>query len=104
MEGANFLHDVKRKDVIGATSLYEINRLTDDHERGDEPHEPAEVERLLDERLPQSLQSYRDVFSKVKSETLPPHREGIDQDIQPERENTLAPSPRYGMLIEHLQL
>jgi len=53
VEGANFLRDAKQKDVIiGTTGLYGINRLIDDYERGDEPQEPAETERLLNEYLP----------------------------------------------------
>ena len=53
MEGTNFLLGAKRKDVIiGGTSLHEINRFIDDYEWGDEHQEPAEVERLLAERLP----------------------------------------------------
>jgi len=105
ISGNGFLLNAKRKDVvIGATSLYEVNRLIDDHEQAGSPQEPSEVERLLDERLPPYLQAYRDVFSKIKADELPPHREGADHDIQLEGGNTLAPSPLYSMSIEHLKL
>jgi hypothetical protein len=98
-----FLLNAKRKDVaIGATSLYEIDRLIE--ERTDGPQEPQELEQLLDEHLPSRLQAYRDVFSKVKADELPPHREGVDHDIQLESENTLSTSPLYSMSIEHLKL
>jgi hypothetical protein len=44
------------------------------------------------------------VFSKVKADMLPPHREGVDHDIKLEGENTLTPSPLYSMSIAHLKL
>lgn len=105
IEASNFLRSAKREEVvIGATSLYEINKLIEDREQADEPQEPEEIERLLDERLPPWLQGYRDVFSKVKADALPPHREGVDHDIQLEGESNLAPSPLYSMSTEHLRL
>ena len=103
MEG--FLYNAERKDVIiGATSLYEINELINDHEHADDPQESPEIEQLLDERLPPFLQTRRDAFSKVKADELPPHRPGADHDIQLEGENTLARSPLYSMSIEQLRL
>ena len=103
IDGAGFLYSVKTKDItISATSLYEINRLIKDHEWDKEPQESEEIDWLLNEHLPLWLQDDRDVFSKVKADALPPHREGVDHDIQLEGKNTLAPSPLYSMLIEHL--
>ena len=100
-----FLYNAERKDVIiGATSLYEINELINDHEHADDPQESPEIEQLLDERLPPFLQTRRDAFSKVKADELPPHRPGADHDIQLEGENTLARSPLYSMSIEQLRL
>ena len=101
-----FLINARRKNVIlGATSLYEVNKLIKDHEQADDPQESPEIERLLNERLPSYLQAaYRDAFSKVKADELPPHRPGADHDIQLEGENTLARSPLYNMSIEQLGL
>ena len=105
IDGAGFLYGVKTKDItISTTSLYEIDRLIKDHEWDKEPQESEEIDRLLDEHLPSWLQDDRDVFSKVKADALPPHREGVDHDIQLEGENTLALSPLYSMLIKHLWL
>src|SRR5579871_3836728 len=54
--------------------------------------------------MPSHLQAYRDVFQKVKADELPPHREGVDYDIQLESENILSTKPLYSMSIEHLKL
>src|SRR5579871_5810698 len=98
-----FILNTKRKDiVIGATSLYEVNKLIE--EQNDTLQETKEHEQLLDERLPSHLQAYRDVFQKVKADELPPHREGVDYDIQLESENILSTKPLYSVSIEHLKL
>ena len=100
-----FLTNARRKDVIiGATSLYEVNKLIKDLEQADDPQESPEIEQLLNERLPSYLQTRRDAFSKVKADELPPRRPGVDHDIQLEAENTLARSPLYSMSIEQLRL
>src|SRR5947207_13436776 len=84
-----FLYNAERKDVIiGATRLYEINELINDHEHADDPQESPEIEQLLDERLPPSLQTHRDAFTKVTAAELHPHRRGPDHAVQLDRQNT----------------
>ena len=103
-----YMLNAKQESVIGATSLYEINRLIED--RHAEKHDAGlamddtELKHLVDTKLPEGLKDLRDVFSKVASDTLPPHREGVDHKIELESEATLAPSPLYSMSLEHLEL
>ena len=47
-----------------STSLYEINRLIKDRETAEE----------IEQKLPKTYKDYVNVFSKVTSNILPPHR------------------------------
>ena len=107
LEARTFLHGAKREGVvIGSTSLYEIDRLIEDRKGEDVlPDGEEELRRLVYEKLPQPYQSYAGCFSKATSDTLPPHREGVDHDIILEGSSSdLAPSPLYNMSLEQLEL
>jgi hypothetical protein len=84
LEAGGFLRNARRRDVtIGSTSLYEIGRLINDREeeRDGLGIDGDELRQLIAEKLPLDLNEYSHVFSKVASDELPPHREGVDHDI-----------------------
>ena len=98
------------KATVGVTSIYEIDRLIEDFESGDDPldRDPEEVRQLIAERLPTHLQDLKDVFSKAKSDELAPHRGRADHRIElkegAEEKLAASPSPLYGMDAEKLKL
>ena len=101
--------NAKRKDVvIGAISLHEVDKLIQDRvEEEDDPlaNDEDELRRIIEEKLPDVYAAYTDVFSKHASDTLAPHRKGVDHDIVLEGDDQrLAPSPLYNMSLEQLEL
>ena len=105
LEAGNFLRNAKRKDVvIGATSIYEVDRLIQDKKGIDLlPDDEDDLKQLVSEKLPEEYADFADVFSKAASDTLPPHRENVDHDIILEADNNLVPSPLYSMSLEQLE-
>lgn len=100
--------NAKRETVLGMTSIYEIDKLIEDRyaeQSGEDlSMDDDELRRLVEAKLPVGLRDLKDVFSKVASDKLPPLREGVDHKIEFDKEATLAPSPLYGMSLEHLEL
>ena len=68
-----FDHCNKQGELPEATSLYEINGLIESLQSGRDPLDldEEELKHLVNERLPRRYDSYRDVFSKIASGTLP---------------------------------
>lgn len=68
-----FDHCNKQGELPEATSLYEINGLIESLQSGRDPLDldEEELKHLVNERLPRRYDSYRDVFSKIASDTLP---------------------------------
>lgn len=75
------------------TSIYELDRLIDESIDDDE-REDEETERALDRLLLIKYRKFRDVFSKVRSDQLPPHR-SYDHKIQLEEPLPNHFSPLY---------
>jgi hypothetical protein len=106
LQADNFLRTAKRQGiVIGATSLYEIDKLmVDRREERSAWEEDEEIRQLLKDKLPKQFASFADVFSKAASDELPPHRPGVDHNIVLEQDYTLSPSPLYSMSLEQLEM
>jgi len=103
----NFLQGAKRRDiVIGYTSLYKIDQLIEDKKAQDAlPNNKEELRRLIYKKLLQPYQEYANCFLKAISNTLPPHREGVDYNIILKgNSRDLAPSPLYNISLEQLEL
>ena len=96
----------QKKVVLGHLSAYKVDKLIQDRHEPDPPDPEEELVRIMHEKLP-SL-SYAGAtlahFSKKDSDVLPPHRDGVDHDIQLVAENSLTTSPLYSMSLEQLQL
>src|SRR5271155_2773250 len=60
----------KKENEVFVTSLYEIDRLIEEALQDEDEETREEIER----RLPAAYKDYIDVFSKVASDRLPPHR------------------------------
>jgi hypothetical protein len=88
------------------TSLYEIDRLIEQKEI-EEFERKSAMEELADEeqitqKLPSQYSNFRDVFSKVASNKLAPHRK-YDLKIELEGKPDLGFSPLYQYSTEELQ-
>jgi hypothetical protein len=77
-------------------SLYEIDRILEERQESIE-----EEEQDLRTFLPAYLRNYADVFSKIASDTLPPHRP-YDHRIQLEGENNIGYHPLRRQSTEEL--
>lgn len=82
------------------TSLYELDHLIE--EQSDQEPDDAETSDLIDQKLPPQYEPYRDVFSKVASNQLPPHR-SYDHKIQLEEELPNHFSPLYRQSTTELE-
>jgi len=87
----------KQDTEVFTTSLYEIDRLIEDALQDEDEETREEIER----RLPAMCKGHIDVFSKVASDQLPPHR-SYDHKIQLEADNNLGFYPLYKQLLEEL--
>jgi hypothetical protein len=92
--------------VVGATSLYEVDKLIQGRrERTEKDATDQADEQLVDERLPKQYREFKDVFSKKDADTLPPPREGVDHKIELEGEGALpTTSSLYHMSLEQLEM
>lgn len=79
------------------TSLLEIERIIEDRESED-----PDTLQLIEERLPKKYDQFRDVFSKVASDRLPPHR-NYDHKITLEEPLPNRYSPLYRQSTAELQ-
>ena len=69
----SFHHEMLRPDTeFFITSIYELDRIYE--EKLEIPLDDLETQTLILSRLPKRYSQFRDVFSKVASDTLPPHR------------------------------
>jgi transposase InsO family protein len=80
------------------TSLYEIDRIIEELEAA----EDIETEQLIRLRLPKLYDLFRDAFSKIASDKLPPHRP-YDHKIQLEAPLPSHFSPLYRQSAEELK-
>jgi predicted aspartyl protease/transposase InsO family protein len=104
---ANALHhEMQQPDSeFFITSIYELNRILDDHlnqERDDVPMDDDETRLLIQERLPSEYAQYADVFSKAMSNQLPPHR-SYDHKIILNEKLPNAFSPLYKQSTAELE-
>jgi len=107
LKARNFLQGAKHRDVIiRYTSLYKIDQLIEDKKAQDAlPNNKEELRQLVYKKLLQPYQEYAGCFSKATSNTLPPHRKGVDHDIILKgNSRDLAPSPLYNISLEQLEL
>jgi hypothetical protein len=98
-----FHRNLKQPGTVAfTTSLYEIDRLIE--ERQGSFKEELTDDQLVDLKLPPQYHSFKDVFSKAASDTLPPHRT-YDHKIELEegKEINLGFSPLRQQSLEELQ-
>ena len=64
------------------------------------------LQQAVLEKLPKELAYYATAFSKAASNVLPPHRKGVDHQIELETdaERVLSTSPLYNMSLDQLEL
>ena len=108
---AAFMINARQKEtVIGHISVYEVERLIQDRKEElvqTNTLDPDEqLRQLIAEKLPSPGYAGATLahFSKKDSDVLPPHRDGVDHNIELIAENTLSSSPLYSMSLEQLQL
>jgi transposase InsO family protein/predicted aspartyl protease len=87
-----------RKHEVFITSLSEIEGALEAKRHPVEEPELKEIEQ----QLPQQYRDYADVFSKVRSDQLPEHRE-YDHKIELEKNLELGYSPLYRMSEDELE-
>ena len=107
---AAFHFNLRRPDnEFFTTSLYEIDRLLEEHEEQgqadseDDRQDSKEHWEELQCKLPREYLPFADVFSKAASDKLPPHR-SYDHHIHLEGNNNLGYSPLYSQTTEELKL
>jgi predicted aspartyl protease len=88
------------------TSLYEIDRMIEEKEieeiRRESDEEELTSEELIDRKLPPQYHDSRDVFSKMESDILAPHRP-YDLKIELEKDQDLGFSPLRHHTLEELR-
>ncbi|KAI3115141.1 hypothetical protein CBS147333_1538 [Penicillium roqueforti] len=82
-----------------STSLMEIDRVVDIKSATIQDMEIEEIKRTL----PREYHDLADVFSKRKSDELPPHRTGVDHDIILEAEAQPGYCPLYKLSLDELK-
>ena len=87
-------HTQKRDTEVFITSLHEIDRMIEE-KQGGISKDPEE--ELIAQTLPACYSEYKDVFSKVASDMLPPRRP-IDYKIELEDSTSPAEAIGYGPL------
>jgi transposase InsO family protein len=99
---ANAMHyNLKRPESeCFLTSIYEIDRIIE--ERTEVHQEDEETFAQIQAKLPAEYERFRDVFSKVASDLLPPHR-SYDHKITLEEPLPNHFSPLYRQSTEELQ-
>ena len=95
--------------LYGRINISAIDRVINaksDHKSWDEIQRQEEEEnmRLVDRKLPKEYHRLKHIFSKKEGNELPPHREGINHDIQVTAEpHGLKANPLYSMSLEQLE-
>jgi hypothetical protein len=93
-----FYYNLKNADnELFSTSLYKIDRIIDERRH---PIIPIEEELAYVSNI---YKKFIDVFSKIESDKLPPHR-SYDYKIMLESDNTLKYSPLYKISIKELEI
>ena len=82
-----------------STSLYEIDHIIDVKSSQIQDMEIEEIKKTL----PKEYHELAEVFSKKKSDELPPYRPGVDHDIVLEAEAIPGYCPLYKLLLEELK-
>ncbi|CRL31343.1 RNA-directed DNA polymerase (reverse transcriptase) [Penicillium camemberti] len=82
-----------------STSLYEIDHIIDAKST---PVQDPEISEIL-RTLPKEYHDLAEVFSKKKSDELPPYRPGVDHDIVLEAEAQPGYCPLYKLSIDELK-
>lgn len=93
-------HMQKEGTETFVTSLYEINRIIEEKQ---EQHVDATEASDIQAQLPAEYHEYTDVFSKGKSDTMPPYRKGVDHQIKLEKGLDLGYCPLYKQTAEELE-
>jgi len=105
---AAFIMNARQKEVvIGHLSVYEVDQLIKDRQLPYEPDlEEEELRQLIQEKLPSPGYARATLahFLKRDSDVLPPHRDGVDYNIELTAKNTLSSSLLYSMSLEQLEL
>jgi hypothetical protein len=86
----------KKTNELFSTSLYKVDRLIEDYRN---------FLFFIKKELAQVPEAYHDfinIFSKVASDLLPPHR-SYDYKIILKKENTLTYSPLYKISFKELE-
>jgi hypothetical protein len=93
-----FYYNLKNADnELFSTSLYEIDRIINKRR-----YFIISIEKEL-AYVPNIYKDFIDVFSKIESDKLPPHR-SYDYKITLENNNTLKYSPPYRISIKELEI
>jgi hypothetical protein len=87
----------KKTNEFFSTSLYKIDRLIKNRRNF-----PSSTEEEL-AQVPEAYYDFIDIFSKVVSNLLPPHR-SYDYKIILEKENIFIYSPLYKIFLEELEI
>lgn len=95
-------HAKKPGNEIAIVTLQEIERVL---EEKTEANRDPDIEDEVYERLPKQYLEYADVFSKKKSDELPPHRPNADHRIEIEGDprEVIGYGPLYKMTAEELE-
>jgi hypothetical protein len=92
-----FYYNFKRRtNELFSTSFYKIDRLIKDRLNLSSP-----IKKKL-AYVPEAYRDFMDIFSKIASDRLPPHR-SYDYKIVLEKENILTYSPLYKISLEELE-
>ena len=87
---------------IFVTSISEIEHVISELSEPTERDKERELEEIRQVIQPKYYE-YADVFSKIRSDTLPPHRKGVDHKIKLEEKATPGYCPLYKMSMEQLE-
>jgi hypothetical protein len=101
-------HAQGNSDEIGTTCLHEISRYIQDKQAPEDglEEDKEEIRQRILNTVPPKYHNYRDVFSKAKSDRLPPLRPRVDHkiDLIPgTAPKELKFSPLYKLSLEELE-
>jgi hypothetical protein len=89
LNGALFFRTVRKgRLTVFKASLYNINKAIEGNDL---------KERPLEEVVPKQYHEFLPLFSKVLADRLPPHRPGIDREVQLKEGETPTWGPLYSM-------
>ena len=92
-----------KENEVFVTSLYDIDKMLEQKaSKAPRPQEDNDNAALVAQLLPDQYMDLKDVFSKTRSDELPPHRP-IDHKIELEEQANLRFGPLYKQSEEELQ-